>query len=61
MRIVTSRCVVALSLAFIASMVTGCAPAIRSGLDDAQLTMRVKTALLNDPDLGTKPITVDIS
>lgn len=38
----------------------GCAPTIRSGLDDARLTMRVKTALLNDPSLGTQPIAIDV-
>lgn len=38
-----------------------CAPTIRSGRDDAQLTMRVKTALLNDPELGTEPITIVIT
>jgi len=38
-----------------------CGPTIQTGLDDAQLTMRVKTALLNDPELGTQPIEVQVN
>lgn len=40
---------------------TGCGPTIQTGLADAQLTMRVKTALLNDPELGTLPIDVEVN
>lgn len=38
----------------------GCGPAIQTGFEDAQLTMRVKTALLNDSELGTEPIDVAV-
>ena len=39
----------------------GCGPTIQTGFEDAQLTMRVKTALLNDPELGTQPINVAVN
>ena len=44
----------------LATVVTGCGPAIQTGFDDAQLTMRVRTALVNDPELGTEGIDVDV-
>lgn len=49
-----------LAFVIIGSCLTGCGPTIRAGLEDAQLTMRVKTALLNDPELGTQPIDVAV-
>ena len=49
-----------LALVIMGSCLTGCGPTIQAGLEDAQLTMRVKTALLNDPELGTQPIDVAV-
>ena len=43
-----------------ALVVTACAPVIGPAVADAQLTVRVKTALLNDVDLGTQPIEVRV-
>ena len=55
-RVLASVCAVV-----ILTTASGCGPTIRSGRDDAQLTMRVMTALLNDPTLGTQPITIDVA
>ena len=49
-----------LALLLIGSCPAGCGPTIQTGLEDAQLTMRVKTALLNDSELGTQPIDVTV-
>ena len=49
-----------LALVIIGSCLAGCGPTIQTGLEDAQLTMRVKTALLNDSELGTQPIDVTV-
>ena len=49
-----------LALVIIGSCLAGCGPTIQAGLEDAQLTMRVKTALLNDTELGTQPIAVAV-
>ena len=49
-----------LALVIIGSCLAGCGPTIQTGLEDAQLTMRVKTALLNDSELGTQPIAVAV-
>ena len=45
----------------VVSVLVGCGPTIQTGVADAQLTMRVKTALLNDPELGTQPIEVQVN
>lgn len=52
----------------VVSVLVGCGPTIRTGVAnaqltvaDAQLTMRVKTALLNDLELGTQPIDVEVN
>ncbi len=50
----------ALALVCLAICFAGCGPSIQTGLEDAQLTMRVKTALLNDSELGTAPIDVAV-
>ena len=42
-------------------LLVGCGPTIQTGLADAQLTMRVKTAILNHPELGTQPIDVEVN
>ena len=39
----------------------GCGPTIQTGVADAQLTMRVKTAILNHAELGTQPIDVEVN
>ena len=50
----------ALLLVTLVACLAGCGPTIQTGFEDAQLTMRVKTALLNDPELGTQPIDVAV-
>jgi hypothetical protein len=49
-----------LALVIIGACLAGCGPTIQAGLDDAQLIMRVKTALLNDSEIGTQPIDVAV-
>lgn len=49
-----------LAVALIAPMLlTACGGSVRATVDDAQLTTRVKTALLNAPDVDAKRIEVD--
>lgn len=40
-------------------LVTGCGKTVGETIDDATVTTRVKTALLNDPDVGGMSIDVD--
>jgi hyperosmotically inducible periplasmic protein len=40
---------------------TGCGKTVGETIDDATITARVKTALLNDPDVGGLAIDVDTS
>lgn len=49
-------------LAVAAAMTAGCSQAVSStALQDAQTAVRVKTALVNDPVLGVRPIEVSVS
>jgi hyperosmotically inducible periplasmic protein len=51
---------VLLALAVIAPMLAaGCGKTVGETIDDATITTRVKTALLNDPDVGGLRIDVD--
>ena len=56
---VLSRCVTVFLLAVVA---TGCATSGRGPItpDDAQIAVRVKTALVNEATLGVRPIDVDV-
>jgi hyperosmotically inducible protein len=40
-------------------LLTSCGKSVGDSIDDASLTTRVKTALLNDPDVGGLRIDVD--
>jgi osmotically-inducible protein OsmY len=40
-------------------LLTGCGKSVGETIDDSTLTTRVKTALLNDPDVGGLRIDVD--
>jgi hypothetical protein len=40
--------------------VAGCGSTVSTGVADAQIAVHVKTALLNDPTLGTQPIEVGV-
>ncbi len=51
--------VLALSGALGALLATGCGKSVGETIDDATITSRVKTALLNDPDVGGLRIDVD--
>lgn len=51
----------ALLVGLVSVLVTGCAAAISPSFDDAELSMRVKTELLNDPELGPEAITVSVT
>lgn len=44
-----------------AAILSGCAPAIGPAVQDAQIAMAVRTALVNDPSLGTYPIDVRVA
>lgn len=56
------RCTPCVCSALLAAvLLTGCAPAIGPAVEDAQIVMRVRTALVNDPDLGTHPIDVRVA
>jgi hyperosmotically inducible periplasmic protein len=49
-----------LALTLIAPLLlTGCGKTVARRIDDATITTRVKTALLNDPDVGGLRIDVD--
>jgi hyperosmotically inducible protein len=41
-----------------ALLFAGCGPSVRDTIDDAAITARVQTALLNDPDIGASKIGV---
>lgn len=48
------------ALALVAPLVAGaCGKSVGETIDDATITTRVKTALLNDPDVGGMRIDVD--
>jgi hyperosmotically inducible periplasmic protein len=51
----------AILLAFIlaAPMLTGCGKTVNQTIDDADITIRVKTAFINDPVVGAARIDVD--
>ena len=52
--------VVLLAIALIVPMLlTACGKSVGETIDDATITTRVKTALLNDPDIGGLRIDVD--
>jgi len=54
------RATVLLLLAvFLAPLVAACGKTVGETIDDATITTRVKTALLNDPDVGGLRIDVD--
>ncbi len=40
------------------SATAACGPTVQTGFEDARITMRVRTALLNDPQLGTEAIEI---
>ena len=48
-----------LAIALIAPLVAGCGKTVGETIDDATITTRVKTSLLNDPDVGGLRIDVD--
>jgi osmotically-inducible protein OsmY len=50
---------VILAVALIAPLLAGCGKSVGDTIDDATITTRVKTALLNDPDVGGLRIDVD--
>jgi osmotically-inducible protein OsmY len=50
---------VALAMLVAASLVTGCGKTVGETIDDASITTRVKTAMLNDPAVGGLRIDVD--
>ena len=37
-----------------------CGPTVQTGFEDARITMRVRTALVNDPVLGTEAIQIEV-
>ena len=52
--------VLLLAIMLLASLMLGaCARTVNKTIDDATITTRVKTALLNDPDVGGLRIDVD--
>ena len=57
----TRRLVLALLVVALASPLafTACGKSVGDSIDDATITTRVKTALLNDPDVGGLRIDVD--
>jgi osmotically-inducible protein OsmY len=48
-----------LSLALVLPLLAGCGKTVGETIDDATITTRVKTSLLNDPDVGGMRIDVD--
>lgn len=51
--------VLLLALLMLMPVVAGCGKTVGETIDDATITTRVKTALLNDPDVGGLRIDVD--
>lgn len=47
------------ALLVVSLLVTACGKSVGETIDDATITTRVKTALLNDPDVGGLRIDVD--
>lgn len=47
------------SVVLAAVILSGCAKTVRQNTDDATITTRVKTALLNDKDVNGRDIAVD--
>jgi osmotically-inducible protein OsmY len=47
------------ALLVVSLLVTACGKTVGDTIDDATITTRVKTALLNDPDVGGLAIDVD--
>jgi hyperosmotically inducible protein len=62
-RMHTNRCaIVLLCLVLLAPLVlVACGKSVSETIDDASITTRVKTALLNDLELGVRRIDVDTS
>ena len=48
-----------LALILAAPMLTGCGKTVDQTIDDADITIRVKTAFINDPVVGAARIDVD--
>jgi osmotically-inducible protein OsmY len=48
-----------LSVALVLPLLAGCGKTVGETIDDATITTRVKTSLLNDPDVGGMRIDVD--
>jgi osmotically-inducible protein OsmY len=60
MKKLSSRTTILLVLALVAPLLlTACGKSVGETIDDATITTRVKTALLNDPDVGGLRIDVD--
>jgi osmotically-inducible protein OsmY len=51
--------VIMLVIALVVPFITACGKTVGETIDDATITTRVKTALLNDPDIGGLRIDVD--
>jgi hyperosmotically inducible protein len=58
-RVLLSFTLAASMLAPVATATIGCGKTVGETIDDATITTRVKTALLNDPDVGGLRIDVD--
>ena len=50
---------VALALVLVAPLTAGCGKTVGQTIDDTTITTRVKTAMLNDPQVGGLKIDVD--
>src|SRR5215218_8594187 len=48
-----------LALVLVVPMLSSCGKSVSNTIDDATITTRVKTSLLNDPDVGAMRIDVD--
>jgi len=55
------RTAVLLALVLLLPLLVACGKTVGETIDDATITTRVKTALLNDPDVGGLRIDVDTS
>lgn len=59
MRKSSNLMVILLVIALVVPFITACGKTVGETVDDATITTRVKTALLNDPDIGGLRIDVD--
>jgi len=55
----TSLVIASILVVVLTLVSTGCGKTVGDTIDDATITTRVKTALLNDPDVGGLSIDVD--